>query len=52
MNVPDSVFCHDRLTTSPHRFPGSHPLSVASDGGAPRLRPVGFVDKLSGLYNA
>lgn len=39
----------DRLPTSPHRFPGSHPLFVASDGGSPGLRPVGFVDKLSGL---
>ena len=37
------------MTTSPHRFPGSHPLFVASDGGAPGLRPVGFVDKLGGL---
>ncbi len=41
--------CEHRLTTSPHRFPGSHPLFVASDGGSPGLRPVGFVDKLSGL---
>lgn len=44
--------CEDRLTTSPHRFPGSHPLFVASDGGSPGLRPVGFVDKLSGLCGA